>query len=487
MGVYSDGAMSFLRGYASDAYAIAKGYIEDLSNYVAGTISTVVPSISVTIPSGITIDPALQTEIPDAPADSSYPSVPGSVTMRDYDFPTRPTYTLPVVPTFHDITIPDYVEGSIRDIESSLPEIDFSVPAVSEIATSEAPLGALVGVVRDKLSDNILYGGTMLDPTVEAHIWNRDRERREQALQDAVDKAMAQWAKLGFNLPDGLLSGALLALNNEYLNKDLDASREIAIKQAELEQQGMFKSLELGISVETMVLETTNKYLQRVVETQKYTADVTVEIYKQRVTQYNAMLEKFKVDVESYKASIQAEISRAEAYKARIAGLQAVVSIDEAQVKLYTSHVASIEQLVSLYSTEVKAVATQYDAEKQRIEGFKAQIEAYIAQVEAITKKYSTQIEGFKAYVSAYTASADSQSKLTELRLKGEVAELEATLKAWEIQYKLINENTSLRLEALKTVATTSSHLAAGSLSAIHASVSDSFNNSLSTSHSYTY
>jgi hypothetical protein len=136
---------------------------------------------------------------------------------------------------------------------------------------------------------------------------------------------------------------------------------------------------------------------------------------------------------------------------------------------------SAIEQLVKIYQTEVQSVAIMYEAEKQKIDGFKARVEAYTAVVEGITKKYLGEMEGYKSYVTAWAASADAQTKFGDLKLKGEVAELEATLKAWEIQMKIVSENTTTKLEALKTVATTSSNLAAGALSAIHASVSDAY------------
>lgn len=489
IGQIASGTVDYLLTFAHGAYDLAVGYLDELHDYVVGSIDTTPPTISVDIPTSITIDPSLSAEIPEAPPDSAYPTLPADVTMNAYDFPTRPTYTMPTAPTLSDIAIPEFIEGTIREITADLPAVDFTAPGVPTISTFDVPLSDLINVMRQKLTDNIENGGTMLNPDVEADIWNRDRERRDQLLQDTIDKAVAQWAKLGFELPDGLLAGQLLAINNEYMNKDIDVSRDIAIKQAELEQQGMFKSIELGSALEHFILQSGNEYANRALQAMKSTADVTIEIYKQRVTQYNAMLEQFKADVEAFKASIQAEISRAEAYKAHIQGLQAVVQIDESKVKLYTSHIAAITSMVELYNTEVKAVATQYEAERSKIEAYKSNVQAYIAKVEGVTKKYLAEMEGFKSYVTAWSASAESQTKLTDLRVRGEIAELEATMKAWEVQEKILTQNVSLKLEALKTLAQTASTLAAGSLSAVHASLSDTSSMGVmtSTSHNYSY
>ncbi|MBU2049351.1 MAG: hypothetical protein KKH61_10290, partial [Gammaproteobacteria bacterium] len=45
----------------------------------------------------------------------------------------------------------------------------------------------------------------------------------------------SMWAKKGWSLPDGLLAHSLSEVQKEYMNKGLDRSREIAIKQADLE------------------------------------------------------------------------------------------------------------------------------------------------------------------------------------------------------------------------------------------------------------
>lgn len=472
--------IGFLENYASDAYANAEGYLNDLNNYVAATISTTPPTINIDPPGSIIVDPSIGAP-PEAPTDSEYPVIPTQPTTQDFSFPTAPSYTLPTVPVLSDIVLPDFIENTIAGVTTSMPVIDFSAPAVTAIQDGGmASEDALIEAAKTKLTTNITNGGTMLNPAVEADIWNRDRARREQALQDAMDKLTSQWAKLGWTMPDGLLAGSLLAINNEYMNKDSDASLAIAIKQAELEQAGMFKSIELATTLETLLFANINDYAKRVFETSKTTADVTIELYKQRVVQYNTMLEAVKADVMAYKTRVEAELGRAEVYKARLSGIEILTKIDESKVKQYVAQIGAAESMVKLYETQVQAVATQYSAEKEKIAGYKARVDAYTAVVDGITKKYLGEVEGYKSYVQAWSASADSQTKFGELKMKGEVAEIEATLKAWEVQSKLVQESTTTKLEALKTVATVSSNLAAGALSAIHASVSDQTSNTQS-------
>lgn len=475
--------MNVVKAYASDSFELASEYIAELNSYIIAEIDMNPPVINVDVDPSITIDPTLAAQIPTAPDSGDYPSAPNSPSVSDYTFPDRISYTLPAVPVLKDITIPTFIENSISGITAVLPEFTDAVPTVNEIsAGGDVPQDSLVQTIKSKLEDNILNGGTMLDPDVEDDIWNRDHERQEQALQDAIDKVTAQWAKLGFSMPNGLLSGHILALNNEYLNKRLDRSREIAVKQAELEQQGMFESMKLGVSLEQVLIGSQNEYAKRVLEASKATADVTITIFKERISRFNALLDKYKTDVTAYKTRIEAEIARAEVYKTQVQGLAIVAGIDETKVKIYTAQIGAIEQMVSVYQNEVKAVALCYEAEKAKVERYKVQVEAYTAEVDTITKKYATQVEAFKTYVTAWAASVDSKTKLIDVDTRAQIAEVDAQIKEWEVEMKLVEQHNALKLEALRTAAQTASNLAAGAMAALHTSASAAFSSSSSES-----
>lgn len=477
-----------LKNYADESFNKAEEYLDDLHNFVTGEITTEVPVIDIPAPTSITVDPTLAALIPNTPLDSAYPIAPSEPSTVDYSFPAAPTYTVPTEPTLHDIVLPEFIEMNIDMPSMTLPVIDFDVPSLGQISdgglTGE---DALLQAAKNKLLDFMVNGGTMLNPQVETDIWNRDLERNEQALQDAIDKLTSQWAKLGWSVPDGLLAGSILGVNNEYMNKRLDRSREIAVKQAELEQQGVFKSLEIIVSLEKILIDNMNDYARRVFETTKITAEVTISLFKERIERYNTLLTAFKYDMDSYKTNIEAELERVEVYKARLSGAQTLANIDETETKIYSEKISAIGQLVDVYKTGVQATATMYEAEKQKIEMYRAKIEAYVAVVKSITDKYSAQIEGYKSYLSAWTATADSQTKIFDVDVRAKVAETEATLKEWETQLKLIQENTTLKLESLKTVAQTASNMVAGSLSAMHVAIGQTMNDSYQTSTSTTY
>jgi hypothetical protein len=460
-----------IHAYGREQYALAKTHINNLNQIIVQPISTTIPILSINPPAPVIIDPTLVGEIPTAPTD--FPMLPDAPTTNDFSFPSAPVYAMPTVPILSDIIIPDFIEGNISPLSTQMPVSDITVPALGQIESGgQAPEDELVQAAKAKLTSNILNGGTMLNPVVEADIWNRDRERRQQTLQDMVDKLTSQWAKLGWSVPDGLLAGSMIALNNEYMNKDLDMSREIAIKQAELEQVGMFKSLELANQLEGVLIGSFNEYAKRVYEMSKTTADVTLQIFKADIDLYNSNLQAFKTDVETYKIAIESELARAEVYKARMSGIQVAASVDESRVKVYTAQIGAIAQQVEVFKSTVQSVSLMYEAEKQKVEAYKARVEAYTSAVEGVTKRYLGEVEGFKGFIQAYVASSDSQTKISELGLKSQIAVADATLKSWEVQLNLVTENVKLQLQALDTAAKTTSNLAAGAMAAGHAAVS---------------
>ena len=466
--------MSRSQTYANSSYTTAMNYLASLSNFVAGEIDTVPPTINIDPPGSIIMDPTILAQMPSPPND--YPdSPPAEPTFSDHDFPAAPVFTIPSVPVVNDIVIPGFVSNDIVGISATLPVFNDNVPTVSAIPDGgDIPEDSLVQSIKSKLESNILNGGTILSPDIESQIFNRDLERREQILRDSLDKVTNQWAKLNWSLPDGLLAGQLTLVQTEYMNKDLETSRTIAIEQAKLEQAGIFKSLELGITLENIIMDSHNKYAQRILESSKATADITIQIFKERVDRYNSMLAAYKTDVEAFKARIDSEVARATAYESQIKALSLVNQIDETKTKIYVAQITAINSMVDVYKNQVQSVGLMYEAEKTKVERFKQQVEAYVSQIDSVTKKYAVEVDGFKAFIAGYSASADGQIKLSDLRGRAEIASAEALIKEWEIQADLIQKNLALKLEALKSLASVSSNVAAGALAANHAGMNAS-------------
>jgi hypothetical protein len=489
--------------YAGGAFEAAQAAITALTGALGDqSINTTAPTFEAIDPAqSFDIDPAIaqaRAKILELVGDVSdnTPDPGDAPPITDHDLPSEPTITWPTAPTLNDITVPDFQEESVPGLTASLPSFSIDLPELEGMirtALTEAVVAPsysdlpLTEAIHAKLKSNIENGGTMLDPLVEDDIWDRNLERDEQALQDAIDKATGQWAKFGFSLPDGLLAGTILAINNEYMNKRLDRSREIAVKQAELEQVGLFKSIELGNSFSAMWYNVLDAYKQRAFNLTKLTADTILETYKERTSQYNLQLELFKADLVAWKTAIEREMLRAETYKARIAGLQLVIDIDESKVKIYTSQLEAVAGMIKVWDTQIRAVATMYEAEKSKMEAYRAKVEAYAMKVDAASRKFTAGMEGVKTLVAGWSASAEVRVRLLEMQNKVDLAGWDMAIKQWEVELQTKERELTLRLDALKAAAQTSGNIAAGALSAAHASAQASFGASSNTNYNHNY
>jgi phage shock protein A len=469
--------------YIESIAAIGTETLNTANNAITAIANGLSRMSNVSVPSAPAMGSFSGVEVPSAPSNTNVmPAAPNAPSLTIPPIPSPPSLTLPTIPVMLPIVIPSYAGVAPPTFSKTAPAFTGDAPVIGAIDVDVLVTDPLYMATRTKLTTNITDGGTMLNPLIEASIWDRDRERREQALQDAKDKATAQWAKLNWSVPDGLLAGALLAIDNEFMNKDIDASREIAIKQAEMEQAGMFKSLELGVGFETMVLEQFEKYATRRLATLKTNGDILIQVFTQQVALYNARLEGYKTDAAVYKSLIEANMAQVEVYKAEISAQMAIAQLNESLVKSYVAEMSGVESQVKVYNSQVEAAKGLFDIERAKIEQYKVQIEAYVALVDAGAKNftntiqaYAASIEGVKSQNQLYGITADSQAKIAVAAYQGQIAQMEANAKMAEV-------GAQIQVQALIAAASASSNLAAGAMAALHASVTESFSQSNTTS-----
>ena len=332
--------IAIIQGYADDAITAAESAITSLQDmdfpYVSiGPIpydppewpDVVVPSI----PSEVSIGSA------PAVIDVTSPTLPTKPDLKTFDDPTMITPVIPSAPeketpVWEDVDLGELLEAEIPTaptVNIDLISLDVTIPKLNILAptnwTFELDPNILISddpmiqVALLRLKNNILYGGTGLSADVESAIWNRDIERNEQQLRDSMDKVSSAWAKKGFSLPDGLLANSISAIQLEYFNRNIDRSREIAIKQAELEQSNIFKSLELCVNLSTKLIDETIRYATLSLQCQEDVAKFSNEYIELQIKTYNSMLDEYKSRVQVYQALISANQAKISMYREQIA------------------------------------------------------------------------------------------------------------------------------------------------------------------------
>jgi hypothetical protein len=391
--------------------------------------------------------------------------------------PVKPTYTNPVLGAMHEIVLPNIPTINFPTMDITPPVYNIPAPRqwnfdIDNILISDDPL---VMECISRLMNNIRYGGTGLTPAIEEAIWNRDLERNEQTLEDSTDKAVAVWAKLGFSLPDGMLAHSIAELQKEYENRRIDRSREIAIKQAELEQTNLFKSLELASGLMAHIIGLEIEYEKLVLQAQELTAKYANEYIDMQIKAYMAQVDAYKVRAQVYETLIRAELAKVDVYKAQIEGQKLIGEINQQTVQVYSEKMKAIAIMIDAYKAEIQAMTAELEMEKTKIEANKLQFDAWAKTADVAISKYNGEVEMYKAASTVNISKAELLSKQAEAEARINLAYVELKVKSLEANNREMDLKAQITMGALKGVADAYASMASGLMAALSARASMSY------------
>jgi len=203
-----------------------------------------------------------------------------------------------------------------------------AIPA-NTFTFAEVPYSSnLLTDLRARLLEWVDGKSTGLLPSVEQAIWDRGRAREVVSSNRKAQEAVRQFAMRGFSKPPGALSLEIMDAAQESQNASLTLSREVMIKQAELEQSNRRFSMELAEKMEEAMIAYTSQQAARVLEAAKALQQFIIEIYAHEVTAYG-------VTTQAYGARVGAETA---AFKAKtdMQVAEANVRMEAARVQLQT-------------------------------------------------------------------------------------------------------------------------------------------------------
>ena len=391
--------------------------------------------------------------------------------------PVKPSYATPVLGDMRDITLPDIPTVNFPTMDITPPVYNIPAPRqwnfdVNNILISDDPL---VMECISRLTNNIRYGGTGLTPAIEDAIWNRDLERNEQTLEDSTDKTVQVWAKMGFSLPDGMLAHSIAELQKEYLNRSIDRSREISIKQAELEQTNLFKSIELASGLMAHVIGLEIEYEKLVLQAQEFTAKYANEYIDMQIKAYMAQVDAYKAKAQVYETLIRAEIAKVDLYKAQLEGQKLIGDINQQTVQIYSERMKAIAILIDAYKSEIQAMTAELEMEKTKIEANKLQFDAWAKKADVVIAKYNGEVEMFKASSTVNISKAELMSKQWEAATRINMAGVELKVKSLEAANTSADRRAQITMGALKGVADAYASMASGLMAALSARASMSY------------
>lgn len=472
-----DGWLEKLNDYADRAIQSAGNVADNLTGYVIGNFTPNVEFDSISshtsigsvpkptkpvinlgsrnIPTAPTINnPNLVTRTaPELTATSpvlNLPTVPSPLAIAlpvkdfiiksDFDYPVDPNTTLPSVPTFLELDIPTAQSLTIPTFDLDFPTSNsLVVPGVTFSFNENLYSSSTLTKVSDELLSR-LSGGTGINTIVEQAIWDRGRDRELKASTLATRNLLVDQASRGFSRPTGSALAALEGIVQETQSKLIELSREVMIKQAELEQENVKTSIQQTIALEDILIREHNNVSQRAFEVAKYIQDIAVEIFKLSVTRFSSEVEAYKAFASAYSARVQAELSKIEVFKAQIEAEKLKGDINEQNVRLYLAQIEGVKSNVEVFKALISSVSEKLKAEALKIEIYKSDVEAYSIGVKAKADEYSIYSEQIKGELSKVEVF-DSQVKAFTSRIQAYAAQSEVDTKRAETEVSISGLN----------------------------------------------
>lgn len=409
-----------------------------------GSLAPASPSITIFDP-GAPASPSLPTY---TYSEGAMPELPQLEALSTISLPAAPdVWTPPSTPDMLSISVVPF--GGV-DMHTdwaerlSNPPADLSLTAPSAFV-SPLPNRYDSGLLTD--ITNLLraraQGGTGLAPAIEQAIWDRDRARVAAAAAAQVAEVTRNAEARGFAMPTGAFLAQLREAQVTQLGKTVEASHDIAIKQADLEQKNAQHAIEQGIALEGRLIEYVNSIEQRTFDAAKFAASNGVEIYNALVSGYRAVLEKYtsyanvyrslidaeKTKVEVYQAQIEAEKTKAEINRSLIEQMRAQIDVRNAFISLYKAQLEGVQAQLSVdkmkidaFGSRIQAYTAQVNAETTRVEAFKAKVQSNVAQADL----YKTQVEGYAATINAGVAKAQAEANIYDTSVRAFTSKVQA-------------------------------------------------------------
>jgi chromosome condensin MukBEF MukE localization factor len=344
--------------------------------------------------------------IPDDP-DPDWPEDPGvAPNVSDVDVAAKPTYDIPSVPSLGDITVQAPPEDEVPAFEATEPTFNVDAPQSIFLYEEATYSSSLKLATEAKLLDIVENGGTGLDDTVEAAIWDRALSRKQTADLAKHDEAERYFSSRGFNIPQGALVARLDELITERARAEDDINYDIMTEQAKLAQTNTHFAITSAIQYESSIMAYLGGVAQRTLDSSKYAQEAAIALFNAGVERYNAQLRGYQTAATIYESRIRASMLILEKYKLRLEGTRLQSDIQRSRVDIYKTQVDALTSLMNLYRVEMDSARIKSDIERLKLEGYREKVGAYTARIGAVVSRYNAyqaQISGEVAKASVYS------------------------------------------------------------------------------------
>ena len=441
---------------AAPTYSVAFATPGQLAVVGAGTVPTW--TIDPVDPSGAPtpVMPEMPTvnidDFNEVAPDISFPVAP---TLNYGVAPTIPAISavsLPDAPILTDVAVPTYLSLSTPtfagvDLHTdylskleNIPTLDLVAPTPYSYARGPAYASELLSKLQSTLNQR-LAGGTGLPTAVEQAIWDRARSRETQVALANEAEVMRTSEAMGFQLPSGVTAAQLRDAQQVYYDKLSGLSRDISIKQAELEQENLKQTIASGMQLEGQLIDYSYKLEQLSFDAARVAAENAIQVHNAQVEQFKALLTAYNTYATAYGTIMDAELSKVEVYKAELQAEQTKAQVNQSLVHQYKAQIEAGLSYVEIYKAQVGAANAMIQLEQAKIGAAGEQIRAYVSQVNAETAKIeaykasvqaeSSKVEVYRVKAQAFSAKAGAQAE----RARAEISRFSAIVQGQSAQW----------------------------------------------------
>lgn len=391
----------------------------------------------------------------------NFGTVPLLPAVNDVAVPDAPTVVLPDLPQM--LSLQTVTFGGVNlhedwlDKLDEIPELQIIQPTRLQYTRGPGYASTLLDNLKATINARLM-GGSGINPNVEQALFDRMRDRETQLALGRTAEVNRTVEALNFPLPPGVLVGMQSDAQREYFDKLSGASRDITIKQADLEQTNLANAIQSAIALESQLIDYSYKIELLTFEAAKALADNEIQVLNAQIEQYKALLAGYDSYARAYDTLIKAELSKVEVFKAQLEAEGQKVAINTALVNQYKAEIEGRMAQVEIFKAQVSAAQTLVELERARIQTAGEQIRAFVAltnaemsKVEIFKAKISAdglKLDGYRTQAQAYQAKAGAQAE----RARAMIAQYDAQVRAkgleWEGFRSLIGAETA-RVESI--------------------------------------
>lgn len=367
------------------------------------------PDVSRLLPGPFSgVQPNLMFGTAPAPDFGAAPAAPGI--DLNFNFPTL-DLNLPAAPDLLSIANVSFDGVTLPTLSADVPVLTAVAPSILPYQEGQTYVSTLLDSLTNDLNVAIADGSYLtLTQQAQAALWDAGREREYRQQADALAE-LERMEELGYAFPPGVFIDARLKIQTETDNTLTGLSRDIMVKQAELQLENLIKSREQAVALESKRIDYTNQIAQRAFESSKFVAEAAIQIFNAEIEGYKAQLDGYRTRAQVFDTLMRGAQTQVDIYKARLEGEKLKVDMDTALVQQYEARIRAQGLFVEIYKAELGAIETQANLQKIVVEAYGEQIRAYVGRINGFTAEveaYKSGVEAQSVVQSAYKTSVDA-------------------------------------------------------------------------------